>query len=88
MILKCDAGTLTSDAAPILTRDNGRGMLMNGIQLMRPVRDASVTRGHARARSRQRPPRLGDRDIMPPIKDEVSRVEPAVQTESTPPHRF
>ena len=49
---------------------------MNGKQLMRPVRDASVTLGHGRDRSRQRMPRFGDRDIMPPINDAASRVEP------------
>ena len=51
---------------------------MSGKQLMRPVRDASVTLGHAGDRSRQRTPR--DRDIIPPIAVEAPRVEPPVQT--------
>ena len=45
------------------------------------VRDASVALGHGRDRSRQRMPRVGVRDIVPPIKDEVSRVERPGRTE-------
>ena len=54
---------------------------MNDKLLMRPVLDAWFTLGHAGNRSRQRTPRIGDRDIMSPKKDAAPRGEPPVQTE-------